>query len=417
MKTKLFTLLLALIASVGSMSAQFIIVGDLTFFLHESDLTAEVTLSPVSGDIVIPESVTYKEKVYSVTSIGGMAFSGSTGLTSVTIPNSVTSIGAEAFSGCTSLTTIDIPNSVTSIRERAFSGCTNLTSINIGNNVTIIGNYAFYGCTGLTSVTIPNRVTSIGDGAFKNCTGLTSVTIPNSVISIGDFVFWGCTSLTSVIIPNSVTSIGEGAFLWCTGLTSVAIPNSVISIGDIAFSYCTGLTAIYVDSENPNYCDIDGVLFNKSQTELIEYPAGYSASYIIPNSVTVIGNYAFYGCTSLTSVTIPDSVCRIGDYAFYSCTGLTSIICEAISRPLCGFDVFVYVDCSQIPLYVPAESVEAYKAAYPWKEFNPILPIESSQEAIELIQEEKGDAKILHNGQVFILRGEKVYTLQGQEVR
>ena len=164
------------------------------------------------------------------------------------IPNSVTSIGVYAFSGCSGLTSVTIHNSVKIIGERAFKDCTGLTSVTIGNSVKSIGHRAFEGCSGLTSVTIPNSVTSIGKWAFYNCSGLTSVTIPNSVTSIGGYAFSGCSGLTSVTIPNSVTSIGNYAFYGCSGLTSVTIPNSVTSIGDYAFSSCTGLTSVTIGS-------------------------------------------------------------------------------------------------------------------------------------------------------------------------
>ncbi|MCQ2094788.1 MAG: leucine-rich repeat protein, partial [Bacteroidaceae bacterium] len=187
----------------------------------------------------------------SVTSIGDYAFSGYSGLTSITIPNSVTSIGYCAFYHCSGLTSITIPNSVTSIGSCAFEGCSGLTSITIPNSVTSIGSHAFSGCSGLTSITIPNSVTSIGDKAFYRCSGLTSITIPNSVTSIGDYAFDGCSGLTSINIPNSVTSIGYCAFYYCSGLTSITIPNSVTSIGSGAFSYCSGLTSIYVYWNQP----------------------------------------------------------------------------------------------------------------------------------------------------------------------
>ena len=145
-----------------------------------------------SGNVVIPKSVIYEGKTYSVTSIGETAFLGCSGLISVTIGNNVTSIGEAAFSRCYDLTSITIPNSVTSI-----------------------GKTAFIYCSSLISVSIPNSVTSIGYEAFDSCYDLTSVTIGNSVTSIGGGAFYGCRNLTSVIIPNSVTSIGEGAFAGC----------------------------------------------------------------------------------------------------------------------------------------------------------------------------------------------------------
>ena len=203
-----------------------------------------------SGDVVIPESVEFKGISHSVTSIGEGAFSGCSGLTSVTIPNSVTSIGYQAFSGCSGLTSVTIPNSVTSIEYGTFAGCSGLTSVTIGNSVKSIGDEAFLECSGLTSVTIPNSVTSIGVMAFRGCSGLTSVTIGNSVTSIGDYAFLGCSGLTSVTIPNSVTSIGFQAFSGCSGLTSVTIGNSVESIGYGAFANCLELLDVYCYAEN-----------------------------------------------------------------------------------------------------------------------------------------------------------------------
>ena len=282
----------------------------------------------------------------SVTSIGDSAFFDCTGLTSITIPDSVTSIGSHAFHGCTGLTSITIPDSVTWIYGGTFYGCTGLTSVTIPNSVTWIDNFTFYGCTGLTSVTIPDSVTSIGNGAFDSCTRLTSITIPDSVTSIGDSAFHGCTGLTSITIPDSVTWIGDSAFHGCAGLTSVTIPDSVTIIGRHAFEGCTGLTSITIPDSVTRIGEsaFDGCTGLASITVsggnktfdsrnncngIIETATNTLISGCkntdIPDSVTRIGDRAFWGCTGLTSVTIPDSVTSIGDSAFRNCTGLTSI--------------------------------------------------------------------------------------------
>ena len=237
----------------------------------------------------------------------------------------VTSIGGSAFRYCTSLTSVTIPDSVTSIGGWAFTDCASLTSVTIPDGVTSIGEYTFSWCTSLTSATIPDSVTSIGEFAFHNCKSLTSMTIPRSVVSIGYDAFGWCESLTSVTILDGVRSIGNSAFTDCKSLTSVTIPNSVTSIGRGAFSSCASLTGIWVAEGNSHYVsDASGVLFDKDKTTLVQCPGAF-AVYTIPGSVTSIGDDAFSGCASLTSVTIPDSVTSIGNYAFSCCGSLTDV--------------------------------------------------------------------------------------------
>ena len=185
-------------------------------------------------------------------------------------------------------------------------------------------------------------VTSIGEKAFNRCSGLTSVTIPNSVTSIGKEAFYDCSGLTSVTIPNSVTSIGKEAFYDCSGLTSVTIPNSVTSIGEGAFWGCSGLTSINVASGNTHYSSIDGVLYNYVQDTLMQCPCA-KTSVTIPNSVTTIGNSAFFGCSGLTSVTIPNSVTTIGNSAFIGCSGLTSV---TIPNSVTSIGRYAFYRCS-----------------------------------------------------------------------
>jgi len=205
-------------------------------------------------------------------------------------------------------------------------GAVDIPSTINGLPVTSIASQAFYYCVNLTSVAIPDSVISIGDWAFDGCSSMTSITIPDSVTSIGNWAFAGCSILTSVTIPDNVTTIGDGAFKGCTSLTSLTIGSSVTSIGNRAFTDCSSLTAITVSPQNPQYSNVAGVLFNHDQTTLMTYPGGKAGAYTIPNSVTGIGDSAFYDCTSLTSVTIPDSLTTIGDNAFLGCWRLTGVI-------------------------------------------------------------------------------------------
>ena len=229
-------------------------------------------------------------------------------------------IGDWAFSDCEFLANINIPNSVTTIGEYAFSDCYSLTSINIPNSVTTIGNSAFERCKSLTYINIPNSVTTIGDSAFERCESFTIINIPNSVTTIGDRAFCGCKSLITINIPNSVTTIGYWGFETCTSLISITIPNSVVTIIGNPFNSWSG--NLY--NESKAFIYEDHVLFNKNKTILIAYRAK-ETNYTIPNSVTTIGEGAFCGCKSLTSINIPNSVTTIGDFGFWDCKSLTNI--------------------------------------------------------------------------------------------
>ena len=252
-KTILFTLLI-LMAGTKAYAADYDIAVEnadgVTFYYNYINDGKELEVTSnrsYSGNIVIPNEVTYMNRTRKVTSIGDGAFRECKKLTSVTIPNSVTSIGVAAFCYCSGLTSVTIPNSVTSIGDDAFYGCSGLTSVTIPNSVTSIGNYTFSDCSGLTSVTIPNSVTSIGNCAFRECKKLTSVTIPNSVTSIGDCAFTGCSGLTSVTIPNSVTSIGDFAFAGADIPTVISLITNPFNISSSTFSKNTLLNStLYV---------------------------------------------------------------------------------------------------------------------------------------------------------------------------
>ncbi len=327
----------------------------------------------------------------------------------------------------------------------------------IKEGVTTIGNNAFYECEDLTSVDIPNSVKSIGVRAFNSCEGLTSVTIPNSVTSIGEFAFYYCKGLTSVTIPDSVTSIEKSLFYNCTGLKSVTISSSVTSIGQTAFCWCSGLKKIKILAETPPDCgryaldDIDrdscvvyvpdnsidaykdaevwkeftnikglsgaiqsgtcgdnitwtlddGVLTLEGTGAMTDYEyspwdgmdvkkvvigdgittiGDYAfigctglTSVEIPNSVTSIGKAAIGNCTGLTSITIPSSVTNIGFSAFNGCTGLEKIVSLAQTPPVCEAYVFCNIDVKKCVLSVPETSIEKYKEADQWKDFYSIV--------------------------------------------
>ena len=362
-----------------------------------------------------------------VTTIGYAAFSGCTSLSSVTIPNSVIDIQIFSFQCCTSLTSITIPGNVTRIGYAAFSGCSGLTELTILNGVEYISSDAFDGCSGLTSLTIPSSVTGIdfGDGgndgysvgSFSGCTGLASIIvdannpsydsrdncnaiietstntlivgcknteIPNTVSSIGRHSFEGCTGLTSLAIPNSVTEIAGSAFRGCTGLTSLYIPSSVESIAtyrnyerpEFPFLDCTNLNSIIVDADNTKYDSRDNCnAIIETSTNTLIYGC---KNTVIPNNITSIGGFAYWGCISLTSVTIPSCVAGIGVLAF-GCPNLLSIYVERETPPsICvgGYSTFSSVDKNTCTLYVPKGCKSSYNKAEGWNEFMNIVEVE-----------------------------------------
>ena len=265
------------------------------------------------AEIVIPASVT---------SIGELAFSGCGSLSSIVIPASVTSIGDGAFFRCGSLSDIVIPASVTSIGRTAFSGCGSLSSIVIPASVASIGDGAFSGCGSLSSIVIPASVTSIGNRTFSGCGSLSSIVIPPSITSIGEGAFGGCGFLSSIVIPDSVTNIGNGAFNNCASLQYLSIPKSVICLNGNPFADWNGR----LECLSPNFIYEDDVLFCKGKSKIISFRNKNIESYVIPSSVTSIGDWAFYGCDSLSEVVIPSSVTSIGDRAFAGCSSLSEVV-------------------------------------------------------------------------------------------
>ena len=362
----------------------------------------------------------------SVTSIGYYAFYSCSALTQVTIPGSVTSIGEQAFEYCSALAEINVLATVPpTITASTFRNINPQVKVSIpegsrdaymadedwkwlldlsagqlsgtcGDNLTwtfttadgtltISGRGDMYNSDdqpwynfnqSIKNISMPDGMTSIGNQAFVECSALTQVTIPSSVTSIGNNAFLQCSALAQVNIPNNVTSIGNQAFAWCSALTQVALPESVTNIGNGAFSGCKALTAIRVDAANTTYSSENGVLFNKNKTTLVQYPAGkQETAYTIPNSVTSIGYQAFSYCYALTEITIPASATSIGAHTFFYCYALTEISVLATVPPTVGYNAFFLVNLD-IPVYVPAESLEAYKAADGWKEFTNLQAIQ-----------------------------------------
>lgn len=302
-----------------------------------------------AGDIVIPETVTYKDNVYQVTEIADRAFSGRHKVTSVSIPTSVTRIGWWAFAHCYSLTSIDIPDSVTTIQgwAWAFEGCYNLSSVKLSQNLTFINQEAFYNCLNLTSITLPETLKKLGANVFIR------------------------TALKEITIPKSVETILFGAF-----------------------AACDSLTCINVAPENQKYASVDGVLFSKDMSELIQYPAGKpEQAYHFPEATTTISKQAFYGCRNLLAINMPNTITSIGEEAFYFCKNLTHL---TISANVIEIGDGAFTECNNIhsitylaedPIYCENNGLVYYNApayrtlnylataedkistTYPWNQF------------------------------------------------
>ena len=321
------------------------------------------------GTVVIPATVTYNGTTYSVTAIGDGAFCYCSGLTNIVIPNSVSSIGSNAFSGCEGLTSIDIPNSVTAIGDHAFDDTAWYN--NQPDGLVYAGKVAYkYKGTmpSGTNMTFKEGTLGIADYAFEGCEGLTSIVIPNSVADIGTGAFAGCTSLTSIVVEsgnpkydsrNNCNGIIETTYNeLIVGCKNTIIPNSVTYIGDWAFSGCTGLTSIVIPN---SVTDIWESAF--------EGCTGLT-SIVIPNSVTDIWESAFQGCTGLTSIVIPNSVTEIGSWAFRGCSELSDVYCYItdFSSVSCGNEQFSLDngDYSGRTLHVLQGAADAYRADKNW---------------------------------------------------
>jgi len=326
------------------------------------------------GDVIVPDTL----GGLTVTAIGDLAFYECDWVSSVTIHDSVISIGYEAFlqaEGLLGIIVVPANPAFSSVDGVLFNkdqtelfrypAAKTEAFYDIPDSVMAIGKTAFEACSGLTSATIPAGVISIGDRVFHNCENLSNITVdeanPAYMSEAGVLFDKNQTEIIkyspamlgdSYTVPNTVTSITDFAFVQSTNLTSVIIPDSVTAIGTALFAMCTNLPEITVDPANPAYMSKAGVLFNKSQTELVEYPPGKAGGYTIPDSVIAVRYGAFATSINLTSVITPDSVTSIGDYAFAWCQNLTGVYFRGDTPTLGGVDVFEDSDNATV-YYIP----------------------------------------------------------------
>ena len=475
MKKKIFTLLLAIAASIGTMFAESGTCGEnLTWDLTDGVLTISGTGDMTNWyfDLVYTPWEAQRSSITSVvisdgvTSIGNSAFYYCSGLTSIEIPNSVTSIGDNAFYGCSGLTSIEIPNSVTSIGVDAFYGCTGLKSLKLSKNWIKNDDSNFYICGAvnesngnisspvayewtqrLESVEAPAWFFDVAESNWASCPKyLEHVTVNNgeltdngfAVISrsyktlqsldlsaasnteMTDEAFKGCYNLQTLKLPTGLTEIGYMAVADCKNLQSIDIPASVTEISQSAFENCRSLKTItFGGSSSPVPGRFEAPAVSASQLQRIGNWAFYNCHELqnltIPEGVTEIGDGAFYGCTYLEDLTLPSSVHAIGDNTFALCAKMKKIIVNAPVPPTIQAKTFFDVK-RQIPVYVPDEVVDAYKDDTYWGEFD-IQGVSHMPLGIDDVESGVKAQKLLRDGQILILRGDKTYTLTGQEVK
>lgn len=278
------------------------------------DLTCEVTYdnTEYTGDIVVPSTVEYKSRIFSVTAIGENAFAWCPDITSVILQEGLFSIDKKAFTGCTGLTSVSFPDGLREIKDNAFRDCSNLASVSFSEGLSTIGEYAFENCTRLTSVSFSIGELEIKDKAFRGCENLNHVKFQKGLVSIGKYVFLDCPKLMSVILPDGMTTIGSASFAECTGLKSIILPSSITKIGDKAFYGCTSLSS---------------VIFSQNLNE--------------------IGHNAFESCTCLTAISLPNNIQKIGSCVFRNCINLRSIVFEDNDNQV-NIDGSIFSGCTSI---------------------------------------------------------------------
>jgi hypothetical protein len=347
-----------------------------------------------TGDVTVPATVSYNGTTYRVTSVGELAFSECSGLTSVKLPNSVTIIKSQAFYGCRNLTSVDLGNSVTTIQANAFALCPAMTSVTIPNTVTTLDNGVFL-CSGFTSIVIPNSVTSIPDNTFSGCTALTSVVIGSGVTAIGRYALHDCTALTNLICLATTPPAFDDAGFDETAYETVQLTvpkgsmdayqtasnwNRFDEVSELFYDFEEGgiyyiimdantvaVTCLYLDDESvvstySGRVTIPSTVTHGGTTYQVTaiYPAAFGdcnnlTQVTIPNSVTYIGYLAFAYCTGLKYIAIPNSVIEVDEGAFRDCTSLEGV---SLSNSMTDISNYMFIRCTSLKKVTIPNSVQ-----------------------------------------------------------
>ena len=432
-QSKAYLSILLLLLPLLASAHDFEVDGIFYQIISEEDRTIAVTYegtdkySPDSyytGEIIIPEHVSYSGNEYTVTRIGERAFMNCDSLTSVSLPESIERIEDSAFSSCYDLTEIRMPSKANHIGTGAFRQCKKLDSIRIPEGVTILYYTTFWGCTNLKSVILPNSLLTLENGVFVDCDSLSTITLPDSIVKIGNYTFGYCDALDSITIPASVTDVGTEPFGNCNklkflqvaegnpkydsrdrcnaiietatnklvvGCAATTIPEGITTIGTYAFcGYFIPEIVLPASLETIEYmgireCTFQGsLIIPEGVKRMDEYALYYNIvdSIIVRGKVSRIEKSTFDGCSHTEVIDLPESIEYIGDVVFDKCTSLNKLICRATTPPQCGSRIFKGIN-RNCTLEVPGESLPLYESSDGWKDFICIKAI-GSADVVEL---------------------------------
>lgn len=400
------------LCSTFTVAAQEISVGEVMYLLDDGEATVITQSTTLTGDIIVPETVAYDGKDYTVTRVLDNAFKDAqiTGislpktlvkighsvcqncdkLVSVSLPEGMTTLTEDFFYDCDALTTIALPQSLTTIDGYCFYSCDNLTSINMPDNITKLGKSCFYGCKKLSEISLPKELNTLGKECFSYCTGIIEINLPAKTQSLGESCFRGCSNLEKVTLPNTISSLGSSCFEKCEALKDITLSTGLTSLPYSCFIDCTGLENITLPNSITNVggscfvrcTSLKNITLSNSLVELGHscFAECTSLSAIsLPSTITTLEECCFQKCSALKTITLPSSITFIGDWCFKDCVNLFKVTCqwESLSNltlGLCSFN-YNYENLhfsniySDAELYVPNGTIELYKATYPWSNF------------------------------------------------
>lgn len=356
---KLLISLVLFTTSAGNICAvNNVTVGGLKYSLLKDEAQLCCQDDTLGGDITVPESITYVETVYQVTSLADKCFSHCR-ITGVKIPASVTVMGSNCMASCTNLKTAEIMAEVNSLNDSCFYNCLSLNQVTLPVSLLSVGVSCFENCTSLNKIKIPSSVKSLGDNCFYSCIGLTNVDIPISLSSLGKKCFGGCAALGGILLPSALSKLEDGCFEYCSSLTNVFLPMSVKSLGNNCFTMCTNMKTITL---YPSVKMLGDECFSGCSS-LVKFK--------MPSAVVSIGFRCFYDCSNLYEIDLPFGITDIGAGCFDGCTSLNTVTChwKKFNGVNVDEDNFTAIPTTVV-LNVPTDMTIQYKHRKPWSNFS-----------------------------------------------